>query len=305
MKRKLIAVIAVFMLAVGMLAGCSGSKEVTAKSLLEEVQSNVDKKKSLESKMTLSMEMSGDSLKDYGGSMTVTMDMDVQTTTDPVANYMSGKMGVLGVNMDMQVYTVVEDKKICNYINMMNQWMVQKYDYNADDVNKIDAAGKDLLKNSDSLTLAKDTKDVDGKQAYIITGTLTGDAIQDLLESASSTMGTMLGSSSDIDLSKMSVDIEYAVSKDDKLPLYTNLTFKGMDSLTGETDVTVGNFTMKMTYTGFDTVDKITVPQEAIDNATDITSSLGTGTTDTSAAAETSSDAGVSETAASETAAAK
>ena len=130
-------------LAVSMLAGCGASAaKVTAESLLKEVESKCNAMKSMETHTAVEMTLDSESL---GGSVDMTMDMTMQTTTDPVANYMKGSIGLLGSTLDMEMYTIVEDDQILSYTGMAGQWMVQKMAYDKDSVEKINAAASDLL----------------------------------------------------------------------------------------------------------------------------------------------------------------
>ena len=293
MRKNVLAACMMVILAVCALAGCGGKKEVTAKSLLESVEKQTKEMKSMEAKVTMSMTMEGEDLSYLGGSMDVSMDMDMQTTSEPAANYMEGTMSMMGMNLDLKNYTVIEGDQICTYTNMMDQWVVQKIPYDQEAMEGLDTSASDLLASSDSLVLAEETKDVEGTEAYIITGTISGDSVQDIIRNASSGMSSVLGDAAQIDLSKVTVDVEYALSREDEKPLYTNMVFHGMESLTEGMNISFKDYTMNIKYTGFDTVDSITVPQEAIDNAQDLSALTGAG--DTGLMDETDAGLGMAE----------
>ncbi len=285
MKKRIISMMTVGILAVSMLAGC-GSSKVTAVSLLEDVQKKCDGMKSMETHTTADITMDSTTL---GGSMDMTMDMTMQTTTDPVANYMKGSIGILGQTLDMENYVIVNDDQIDSYTGMSGEWVVQKMDYDKDSVEKINAAAEDLLKSKDSLKLADKTEDVGGTEAYIITGSISGDDVKNLMGSMESTLGNLTGDT-DMDFGDISVDFTYAISKADKNPLYMDMTFNGMTAGEGDEQVTFSKFNMKMEYTNFDTVDAITVPQEVIDSATDISDYMNQLQNETSTDTETSAE---------------
>lgn len=271
MKKRIISILALVLIFAFMMTGCGGPKKVTAQSLLEGAQAKTEAANSMEGKMTMEMTIESEDMAALGGSMALSMDMDMQTTTDPVASYMTGSVNMMGFGMDMDIYTVVEDGKLCNYMKVMDQWMVQRLDFDESMMEAVDSSAKDLLKNIDSLTLAEETKDVDGKEAYIISGTIEGEDVQNLMNSATSSLGGVMGNTDQIDLSGMTVDVEYAVGKEDGLPIYTNMKFGGMKSSAEGVEVNISDMTANLTYTGFGTVESIAVPQEAIDNAQDIT----------------------------------
>ena len=129
--------------------------------------------------------------------------------------------------------------------------MVSKMAYDKDSVERINAAAEDLLKSKDSLKLADETEDVNGTEAYIITCSISG------------------------------ADVN---------PLYMEMTFNGMTAGEGDEQVTFSKFNMKMEYTNFDTVDAITVPQDVVDSAIDVTDYLNDLQNETSTETETQTE---------------
>lgn len=289
MKKRFLGMVTAGILTAVMLAGCGAStSKVTAESLLQEVKSKCDAMKSLETHTTAEITLGSEAL---GGTMDLTMDMTMQTTTEPVANYLKENISIpgLGTAMDMENYTVVQDDQILSYAGIAGQWMVSKMAYDKDSVERINAAAEDLLKSKDSLKLADETEDVNGTEAYIITGSISGADVKNLLSSMESTLGNLTGNT-DMDLGDISVDFTYAISKADKNPLYMEMTFNGMTAGEGDEQVTFNKFNMKMEYTNFDTVDAITVPQDVVDSAIDVTDYLNDLQNETSTETETQTE---------------
>lgn len=270
MRKSMISVLTVCLLIVGLMAGCSGESKVTAESLLKDVQNSTENLKSMESHTTMDMSMDMPAL---GGSIDMAMEMTMSTTMDPIANYMQGTITLLGQTMDMENYTIVEGDQILTYTGMLDEWMVQKMPYDEASVNTLDTAEDDLLKNLDSLTLAEQTEDVNGTEAYIISGTIEGKDVENLMGSMESVLGSMTGDGS-MDMSGLSVEFRYAISKNDKLPLYMDMSFSGMTVGEGDEQVTISNLSMKMEYTAFDSIDAITVPQDVIDSAVELSDDM-------------------------------
>ena len=278
---------AVSVLTVAMLVGCGASAtKVTAESLLEEVQKKCDNMKSMETHTTAELTMDSDAL---GGSIDLSMDMTMQSTTDPVANYMKGNISFLGSELDMENYVVVEDDQILSYTGMSGQWMVSKMAYDKDSVEKINAAAADLLKSKDALTLKEETEDVEGTEAYIITGSISGEDVKNLMGSMESTLGSLTGST-EMNLDNISVDFTYAISKADRNPLYMDMIFNGFEAGEGDQKVTFSKFNMKTEYTNYDTVEAITVPQDVVDSAVDVTDYLNQLQNETSTDSETEAE---------------
>ena len=237
MKKRFLGMVTAGILATVMLAGCGASaSKVTAESLLQEVQSKCDAMKSLETHTTAEITLESDAL---GGTMDMTMDMTMQTTTEPVANYLKGNISIpgLGTAMDMENYTVVQDDQILSYTGMAGKWMVSKMAYDKDSVERINAAAEDLLKSKDSLKLADETQDVDGTEAYMISGSISGADVKNLLSSMESTLGGLTGDT-EMNLDDITVDFTYAVSKADKMPLYMDMVFSGLGAGEGDEQVT-------------------------------------------------------------------
>ena len=272
-NRVFTALLCVFLLAAGT-AGC-GNKEaqpekLTAESLIRQVQEKTDAMQSMETHADILIDMSGEALSSIGGSLSMDMDLDMQSTSDPVASYVKGTLTALIMNTDIESYTVLGEKdELLTYVGNQGQWTLQRIPFNQSAAESIDNTADEILQNIDSITLAEETTSVDGEEAYILSGTITGEDVTELMGAAGSIVGDYTGGSQ-IDLSGLSVDIEYAVSAERMLPLYTNLVFHGTEGLTGTEEVQITGMTMKMTNTGFDTVDSITVPQEVIDQAQEI-----------------------------------
>ena len=285
MKKRFLGMVTAGILATVMLAGCGASaSKVTAESLLQEVQSKCDAMKSLETHTTAEITLESDAL---GGTMDMTMDMTMQTTTEPVANYLKGNISIpgLGTAMDMENYTVVQDDQILSYTGIAGQWMA----YDKDSVERINAAAEDLLKSKDSLKLADETQDVDGTEAYMISGSISGADVKNLLSSMESTLGGLTGDT-EMNLDDITVDFTYAVSKADKMPLYMDMVFSGLGAGEGDEQVTFSKFNMKMEYTNYDTVEAITVPQDVVDSAIDVTDYLNDLQNETSTETETQTE---------------
>ena len=268
--RKSIALLCAMLMVLGLLAGCGAAEQVTAPSLVEEAQKYTDDADSMKTKMVLNMAMSGESLQSIGGSVEIGMDMDMDSVKEPMANHMTGKVNAMGMDMDYEAYTVLEDKELCVYSKMLGSWTVQKTPVDEEALENLKKnSTSQIFSKEENFTLQDETEDVNGTEAYIITGTIEGDEIKDLMASFSSAMPSMGMDLSNADYSGVSVDVKYAIAKEERKPVYVDMTFKGMESMMGESaaGVTIDNFTIRMDYLEFNTVDKIEIPQEVIDNA--------------------------------------
>ena len=98
---------------------------------------------------------------------------------------------------------------------------------------------------------------MDGTEAYMISGSISGADVKNLLSSMESTLGGLTGDT-EMNLDDITVDFTYAVSKADKMPLYMDMVFSGLGAGEGDEQVTFSKFNMKMEYTNYDTVEAIT-----------------------------------------------
>lgn len=280
MRRRTIAVIMMLLLAVSVMAGCGKEKSqpVTAESLMKAVEENTKSSKSTDAHMKMNMVMEGDDIASIGlgDSLTMEMDADMKSTTEPVAVYMNGTMGMLGMNLDMEIYTVTEDSKLVTYVGMMNQWMRQETEIDTSQIGQLTAASEGLMENLESLALAENTEEVNGKEVYILSGTIEGEDIKNIMGPAESVFSAIGGGESitaDTAFDGMTVDFKYAVGKEDNLPVYADYDFKGFENIANTEDIkmTISTFTMHIDYNDFNTVDAIVVPQEVIDSAQNMT----------------------------------
>ncbi len=277
--KRITAVISAFGLSAALgLSACGGAsapkKEVTAVSLLEDVEAYTKTLKSMESTLDMNIVMSGADLTSLNeeGTVTLTMDMDMQTTMDPTANHMTGTMHMMGMDMDMEIYTVLEDSEIVNYMNVLDQWSFQRLPYNKDEMSQLSASTEELLKHQDSLNLEEALEDTDAGKAYIVTGTIEGEDVRSILNEAENLVGDVAAVGESLgSLDGLVMNLRYAISEKDHRPVYSEFEFSGFEPMDEEIDMSVDSYTMRIDYKGFDTVDTITVPQEVKDSAQELT----------------------------------
>ena len=268
--KKSIAIFCMLIMALGLLAGCGASEEVTAPSLVEDAQKYADDAASTKAHMLLNMTMSGESLQALGDSIDLGMDLDLDSVKEPMANHMTGKINTMGMDMDYEAYTVLQDQEVCVYSKIMGSWTVQKTPVDEEALESFKKnSTSQIFSKEDKFTLQEKTEDVNGTEAYIVTGTIEGDEIKDLMASFNSAMPSMGMDMSKADYTGVSVDVKYAIAREDRRPVYIEMAFKGMESMMGENadGVTIDNFTIRMDYLEFNTIDKIEVPQEVVDSA--------------------------------------
>ena len=240
------------------LGGCE--KKVTAQSLIEDVNKKMEAINSYEATMDMDMSLS---MESEGVGMDIDMGIggDMEVVLDPMITHMdvNMEMSLLGLSMDMDMYTQVEDDQMITYMGLAGEWMKTTQPFSDE------MATNDISFNvgdSSKLTLAEKTEMLDGGEAYVITGTISGEELQAVLASTESLMESM----ADIDLSGLQADMTIKIYKDSGYPASMEIVMSG-DGITTEEDgivMSITNLSMIMEYKGFDTMDTIEIPPEVL-----------------------------------------
>lgn len=263
LKRVLICVMMVLVL--GSLSGCGNMSAEDIIAKYTEQNLSVD---NCEAAMKMYFEMGEqDSAETYKISMDSTIKMMV--SPEYKANItMKMDMGQLG-SYDMDTYIVKEGEEYYTYIYSSDTWMKQVVD--AGDIDEelksySDQVNMDLyIKNMKNFSLVGE-ETVEGKEAYKIEGTISGESIQEILEQ--SELSDYAGADTEgVDYSTLgSLTVSVWIGKDDFRPvkIYMDMTEMMAKLMAGqEIGVTIPSCTMEFIYTGFGTVTDITLPEEA------------------------------------------
>ncbi len=262
-KQWIGLVLCVLLAAAAALSGCG--KKTTAESLMKEVQANVEKIGSMSANMKLDMGMS---VEQSGMSvdLDVNMDVDMDIIQEPMAAHMKGNvsMSLMGLSVDIESYSVVEDGKAVTYTKSMDQWT--RTEAELPEENQMESI-QSLFDSSVAYTLNDKLEKVDGKDVYVLRAKVSGDLMEDMMGEMSDSMGEMSG---EMDWSKFSADVTMKIDKKTMLPVEMIMDCSEgmselMESAAGGSGVAakVDSFTLTFVYTGFDNVNEIVVPEEA------------------------------------------
>ncbi|MCI8514461.1 MAG: hypothetical protein HFI93_07490 [Lachnospiraceae bacterium] len=247
------------------LGGCKGkeSESVTAEGLLKEAREKMESVSSTSGNVKMDVAVS---YKESGlsGSLSLTADLDMKATMEPRASYMKGSVSLLGMNIEMESYGVLEGDKTVTYTNVMDQWTKDESDdmFSANEM-------KDILKNFNAedlgLALAEDTEEFEGKDAYVITGELKGDMLSEMMKASENALGGVAGDiGEDLDYSKMSADMKILIYKDSRQVAQIAIDMQGLNEMAGLGDeVSIEKCNVEISYYSFDDVEEIKVPEEA------------------------------------------
>ena len=257
MRKKLVWLLSAVMVVSAVMIGGCGGKKVTAESIIQEVNANMEKCKSFTGDMNMDMNM-GMSDGTEEQEISITMGGSLEATTDPVITHMDVTMDMLGMSVDMDVYTQVEGDKTTTYTGVMGSWT--KTEQETPDT----AAMENLYTiagDGKNMTLAEKTEKIGDREAYVLTSTITGEELAGLMNSMGGDMTQGLG----VDLSSMEAVVNMKVYKDKMVPASVSVEMKDNgEGIEIDGIVMKLGMTMVMNYSDFDTIESITIPEEAL-----------------------------------------
>ena len=243
MRKKIVWLLVSVMLLSAVVFGGCGKKEVTAESLVKEVNENMEKVKSYTGDMDMKMSMN---VSSQGVAMDMDMGMQgtIEYTAEPEIVHMKGTMDVslLGLSMDMDMYSQVEDDKATVYMCMMNEWMKSETGIDESSIQDMYAIAED----GKDMTLAEETEKIGDREAYV--------------------MENMTEGVGDMDWSNMQANVTMKIYKDTILPASVSIEMSDSGEGIESEGVTVkfNNLSVVMNYVDFDSVDSIEIPEEAL-----------------------------------------
>lgn len=247
--------------AVVMSVGC---KKETPDSILKAALKKQAEAKSFEGSMDMDMTM-GMAQSGVGMELDMNLQMDIQMTQDPAMYHLKGSMGMdfMGLNVDMEMYGQ-ENKdgdKFTVYSMTDGSW--QRYEEEQDE----DVA--EILANLDSISaegleLEKDLVEVNGKKAYKMTGTMEGEELAE-----SGVLDAAGEEAQNLDWSNVKAKVSIWIYKDSKLPAAMQIQVKDSPQPEDGAVTYLKNLNLKMEYKGYDKIDKIKIPKEAL-NAVEV-----------------------------------
>ncbi len=294
MKRRTKKLAAMGMAAVmtaALLSGCGGGTKATPENLLRDMTDNAEKVES--ALMNMKFEIAMTSGED---SLSIGMDMDMETTSEPEASHGKGtvsfEMAGSNFSTEMEMYTVLEDDQYVTYTMMENEWTKEVAD-EEEALGDVEGMTGSIEEYADKFQLEEDLVDVDGKECFELTGELEGDIFAEMIQS------DMMDSFSGYGLDEETVaDMVFPctidIYRDTILParIYFDLA-ETFEPLLEDSGVTASDCYIETTFMEYDSVDEIVVPDEALaaEDAGDDTSDIG-GSVKPAEPAEQSSELG-------------
>lgn len=301
-KKSLITLGIAAVMGVTVLAGCSGETKKTttdtstpanAKELAESVVANMENISSLTSELkeVYSGEVKASGFT-MGSDMNMTMDTKAYKEGDQEVAYaememdykMTGLESIIGAgnsnqHVEYEVYSIgsSKDGKYTNYAKSSDSegWTKSEVNISVTLLSGQNSIYKAIADGKAEAKLSDGTVKVNGKDAYKMEATLTGEMFQEALGGMNLTQAANMES---LDLSDLSIPVTLYIYKDTKFPakvemdakefgekLYSQMSASTM-SVAGM-EVNLKEFMIEMDFDDYNEVEKFTIPQEVIDTA--------------------------------------
>lgn len=260
-SKKAVCTLLVWVCCINSIAGCS--RKMTAEKMMTKVTENMAEVKSVSNSLNMEIE-----LEDVLESTEITMDMNMDNTTKPMAGHAKGSaqvnMSGTEVGSDIEIYQVTEGKEFVTYSSMYGQWSRETSKNpksNALNGSLFQKSGKAVK----SFRIAEEPVQVEKKECYEMYGDITG---KELLQF----MGLdMVGAFGLIDIpdkdtiAELEIPVTIDIYKEKMLPARVMIDMTDvMNDLYDQNgkSTNVNNFMIKLEYTRFDQAQKIEVPED-------------------------------------------
>lgn len=296
MKKKLTCLMLCLAFVLVSLTGC-GEEPATVESLVQDIKENTTECKSAALNMDMDFSLVV-SVPEVGQSMTMNLNGEFDAKRyDNVENAicdLTMDMAGESENIQFEMYVQATDDGGELYVHDTSTDSWYKMEYEAASM-----IVTDLTDVQDKLTLAEETEEIDGTECYVMTGTLNGEDLMNVLknsedeedvnsakeiEDALAELEQMLGIQ--FDLKNLVADFKICVDKKTKLPVSYSVDLGDTDIsafnslmtalVQTQTELSLESAVIEMTYSDFDEVEKFELPKDA-KNAQEITEDdLGT-----------------------------
>jgi len=252
------------------LIGCSGKE--TPQSLLADMAEKSSEIESAEMNMKMEVEAGGE-VMGTAIDMNIKLDMDIQSTNDPEAAYIDGKVlvSMLGEKETtiMKAYTVKENDVYATYSQEGEdgQW------YRIESETPESSGSIDLASLKDvyeSFELEEETETFQDAECYVLKGMLGGDTVKDIMGSAMDAMGDSSDLFEGTDWDSAEIPMKIYIAKDSHYPAKITMDMQAVIQAVFEeesTGIDCNTCMMEISYTSYNSIEEITVPDDVISSA--------------------------------------
>ena len=171
-------------------------------------------------------------------------------------------------SVETETYSVQEDDEYVTYTLIEDQWTKEVTD-DGEITGEVESIADNMEEYADQFTLAEDLVTVNDKECFELTGELDGDLFSEMMQTDMTDSLAGYGIDEET-LSDMVFPCTIDIYKDSILP--ARLYFDMKDTMAPameDSGVTISECYVDMTFMEYDTVEEITVPEEAVSSATD------------------------------------
>ena len=278
--KKILVLLLMLVVCITSFTGCK--EKVTAESIMLKVGMNTKDAKSMSANMVMNMDMAYD-MEGVTGAIAMVMDMDMDIQLEPMSMYMNMAMtmnadGMTEEQISETYITPGENEdEVIVYTGMEDMWYKEvgstsEYMDMSDQFTLAASMGDN---EGVTFELAEETTTVNGKEAYVLEGTMKGELLQEMLSSLKD-MEALLGT--EVDLTNAEATMNYLVYKENFMPAEMNLDISEfMAGLLSESGITFETVKLKYVFESFDQT-TVTVPEEVVSGAIEGSAEDGTMT---------------------------
>lgn len=212
-------------------------------------------------------------------------EFDLEAVTDPSASHTKGTLTLSFMGLDVDVpqesYIQKENGESVLYMNIANKtWTRQKVKDPANTMPQIDARAvgavliQKIISGEIKAELSEETEIICDKEAYKLSFDVSGKTLEELLNLAAESNEKMAKLAENLDLSGTGAHIDMWIYKDMKLPARIAIDCTALGSYLVQSMLeekglvgTATKFTAVVTFTKYNTVEMIEVPEEVIGSA--------------------------------------
>ncbi len=260
-KRK--GCLGIIMLSLCMLTACSG--KVTPKKLMESMSKNMSDITSFANTVKLDIE-----LEDVLYTTAVSMDIDLESTSDPKAGHALAKahLKMRGAELEsvLEVYQVREGGRRATYSSLDGNWSKEVSENTKGSTITIDESlFSEMADSVDDFHIAEGTVDVNGQECYQMYGDVTGEDLEGLLGDQMLNAYGLVNLPDEDAISELTIPITFNIYKEKMLP--ARIVVDLSDAMNGlydhfEKTTNVNSYSIKLDFDKYGEVPEIKVPEE-------------------------------------------
>lgn len=240
-------------------------EKITPQKLMESMSQNMSGITSFANKVKLDIE-----LEDVLYTTSVSMDISLESTSDPKAGHALGKAHVKmrGAELEsvLEVYQVMEGGRRATYSSLDNNWSKEVSEQTKGSVITIDNSLFSKMSDSvDDFHIADGTVDVNGQECYQIYGEVTGETLKGILGGQMLNAYGLVKLPDENAVSELVIPITFNIYKEEMLPARIVVDMsEAMNGLYDEFEKTtnVNSYSIKLDFDQYGEVGEIRVPEE-------------------------------------------